>query len=405
MILLHTSDWHAGKAWKGRSRLDELAAVLDDLALAVERERVDIVLMTGDVFDSTSPSAEAERLVFRFFRRVGQLDVPSVVIAGNHDSPARVEAWAQLAELARVTACGVVKPHDEGGSVVIRTRSGEQAIVGMIPFVGASQVLSAEQLGAADVELSSTYARQMARLFEESSQAFRADAVNLLLAHTHVHGAVVGSSERRVHVAEEWAASPARLPAMASYVALGHIHRHQAIAAAPVPTWYAGAPMQLDFGEEGEPKYWNLVEAHPGEPVSVTPRPYVGARPLRTVRVPASMFERPIGDDGASGSLFDEPVVDAADRPHLRVVVDCTGAAVAPDINRQVRAAIPGVVSVDLIRPRPDPAERQPTLQGMFAPRDLYAAYLRQQGEPGGDAILDAFEELYEAARTDEDEA
>ena len=109
MKLLHTSDWHAGKAWKGQSRLDELAVVLDDLASVVERERVDLVLMTGDVFDTSSPSADAERLVFGFFRRIGRLDVPSVVIAGNHDSPTRVEAWAQLAELARVTACGVPK--------------------------------------------------------------------------------------------------------------------------------------------------------------------------------------------------------------------------------------------------------------------------------------------------------
>jgi exonuclease SbcD len=403
--ILHTSDWHAGKAWKGQSRLEELAAVLDDLAAAVEREAIDLVLMTGDVFDVSSPSAEAERLVFRFFRRVGQAGVPSVVIAGNHDSPARVEAWAQLAELALVTACGVVKPHDQGGCVRISNRSGEQAIVAMLPFVGPSQLLSAQELGAAGDEAEWTYARQMQRLVADISRGFRPDAVNLLLAHTHLEGALVGTSERRVHVAEQWAATVEMLPATAQYVALGHIHRSQAIAAAPVPTWYAGAPMQLDFGEEGEAKSYNLVEAHPGQPARVTPRPYVGARPLRTVTVPVSMFD---GDWNRAETPFlfvEEPHVDVSERPHLRVIVDCTSGTVDPDINRKVRAVIPGVVSVDLLRPRPVPGATQPVLQGMFAPRDLYAAFLHQQGQVGSEAMLGAFDALYQASLVGEDDA
>ncbi len=406
MRLLHTSDWHAGKAWKGQSRLDELEAVLDDLAAAVERERVDLVLMTGDVFDVSSPSAEAERLVFRFFRRVGQLGVPSVVIAGNHDSAARVEAWAQLAELALVTACGMVKPPDRGGCATITTRSGERAVVAMLPFVGPSQLLSAQELGAPDDDAAGHYARRMQRLVADISRGFQADAVNLLMAHTHLQGAVVGTSERRVHVAEAWAATIDMVPGNAQYVALGHIHRSQAIAAAPVPTWYAGAPMQLDFGEEGEPKSYNLVEAHPGEPARVTPMPYRGARPLRTVTVPAAAFEGEWSRSAAAPSLhFDDPHVDVSERPHLRVIVDCTTGTVDPDINRKVRAVIPGVVSVDLLRPRPVPGATQPVLQGMFAPRDLYAAYLHQQGQAGTEATLGAFDALYQASLLGEDDA
>jgi exonuclease SbcD len=404
--ILHTSDWHAGKAWKGQSRLQELEAVLDDLALAVERERIDLVLMTGDVFDVASPSPEAERLVFRFFRRVGRLDVPSVVIAGNHDSPARVEAWAQLAELAQVTACGVVKPHDQGGCATIRTRSGERAVVAMLPFVGPSQFLSAQELGVAGGEPAGAYGRHMQRLVADVTRGFQADAVNLLMAHTHMEGAVVGTSERRVHVAEAWAATVDMLPATAHYVALGHIHHRQAIAAAPVPTWYAGAPLQLDFGEEGEAKAGNIVDVHPDSPARVTPLPYVGGRPLRTVTVPASMFE---GDSMASASmpslLFDEPQVDVSERPHLRVIVDCTAGTIDPDINRKVRAVIPGVVSVDLLRPRPVPGATQPVLQGMFAPRDLYAAYLHHTGQRGTEAMLGAFDALYQASLVGEDEA
>jgi exonuclease SbcD len=196
------------------------------------------------------------------------------------------------------------------------------------------------------------------------------------------------------------------LPVNAQYVALGHIHRHQAIAAAPVPTWYAGAPMQLDFGEEGEAKAYNIVEAFPGEPARVTSRPYAGARPLRTVTVPASMFDGEWNASVSTPSLFlEEPQVDVSERPHLRVIVDCTAGTVDPDINRKVRGLIPGVVSVDLLRPRPVPGETQPVLQGMFAPRDLYAAYLRHQGQTGTEATLGAFDALYQASLMGEDDA
>lgn len=397
MRILHTSDWHAGKAWKGQPRLDELAAVLDDLASVIERERIDLVLMTGDVFDTPSPPADAERLVFGFFRRIGRLDIPSVVIAGNHDSPARLEAWGQLAELARVTTCGLPTPCDQGGSVRIPTASGETAFVGMIPFVAPSRFVSAQALGAAPEQASSTYADKMRELVAHVSQGFADETVNLLMAHTHLEGAVAGRSERRLHFGEDWAASPAVLPARAHYVALGHIHRHQRIVAAPAPTWYAGAPMQLDFGEEGEPKYYNVIDARPRQPARVEPRPYVGARPLRTVTVTQDGV---IADGLGVGALGERalPMIDVADHPHLRVVVDCSRGIVDPDINRRVREAIPGVVSVDLIRPRVSEPVVPPDRGGTIAPRELYARYLQQQSGEATDELLAAFDALHDEA-------
>jgi exonuclease SbcD len=389
--ILHTSDWHAGKAWKGQSRLDELAAVLDDLADVVERERIDLVLMTGDVFDTPSPPAEAERIVFGFFRRIGRLEVPSVLIAGNHDSPARVEAWAQLAELARVTARGVVRHRDQGGCVSIETASGETALVAMIPFVSASQVLSAEELGAAPDAAMSTYAARMQQYVSHMCAGFGSATVNLLLAHTHLDGAVVGRSERRMHVGDDWAAQPQVLPATAHYVALGHIHKHQCIESAPAPTWYAGAPMQLDFGEEGEPKAYNIVEARPGQPARVEARPYVGARPLRTAVIPGTT---PIVAD-----------VDLSGQPHLRVIVDAALGPVDADINRRVRDALPGVVSVELRGAGPGSEESVRPVPGSVAPRELYRLYVEQSGGTPTDAALAAFDALYADALREDDPA
>lgn len=393
MKILHTSDWHAGKAWKGKPRLDELGAILDNLASTIERERIDLVLMTGDVFDTPSPSAEAERLVFGFFRRLGRLRIPSVVIAGNHDSSVRVDAWGQLAELANVTACGLPRQFDQGGCVRIPVASGETAVVAMIPFVAPSRFITAQALGAAPERAASTYAARMQDLVAHMSQGFDDRAVNLLMAHTHLDGAMVGRSERRLHIGDDWAADPRMLPPSAHYIALGHVHRHQQIVAAPAPTWYAGAPMQLDFGEEGEQKYYNVIDARPRQPVRVEPRPYVGGRPLRTVKVSAEQLAR-----GGAGLG-----VDVADSPHLRVYVDCSSGVVDPDVNRKVREAIAGVVSVDLIKPTSGPSP-EPVRTAALAPRDLYAEYLRQQGAQSSDLLLSTFDALHEEALADEAE-
>jgi DNA repair protein SbcD/Mre11 len=74
MRIVHTSDWHAGQLWKSRNRLDEFEAILDDLGGFIEHERVDLLLVSGDIFDVGAPTAEAERVVFRFLRR---LDAPA----------------------------------------------------------------------------------------------------------------------------------------------------------------------------------------------------------------------------------------------------------------------------------------------------------------------------------------
>ncbi len=140
--------------------------------------------------------------------------------------------------------------------------------------------------------------------------------------------------------------------------------------------------MQLDFGEEGEPKYYNVIDARPRQPARVEPRPYVGARPLRTVTV----------------TQDEVIVVDVADHPHLRVVVDCSRGVVDPDINRRVREAIPGVVSVDLIRPRVSDPVASPERGGTIAPRELYARYLQQQGGEAADVLLAAFDALHDEA-------
>src|SRR4051812_31438841 len=140
MKIVHTSDWHIGRRWKGIQRLDELEEVLDPLAAFIEREAIALVLHTGDVFESRNPPAEAEQLVNRFLVRVGRSGARMLIIAGNHDGPLRVDARSLLTEHVNVQILGRPRPASRGGPRTLQTLCEERAVVAapqQVPAVSA----------------------------------------------------------------------------------------------------------------------------------------------------------------------------------------------------------------------------------------------------------------------------
>jgi len=383
--IVHTSDWHVGRRWKGILRLDEMEAVLDHLADFVEREAVDLILHTGDLFDSRNPPAEAERLVNEFFVRVGIAGAHMVVIAGNHDDPQRLDARAMLAEYANVQILGRPRSAQMGGHRIIGTRSGEKVVVGALPFASAGAWVSALDLAGDEASARSKYARMFQRAVQNLSQPFETDAVNLLMAHTHLEGAAFGESERRVHIGEDWAATAQTLPTSANYIALGHIHKPQKVGGT-LPAYYAGASLQMDFGEVGQEKTFVVVDAKPGRPAQIEHIKYEGGLPLVDIR--ASL------DD--LGALADERRSGC----WLRVTVPL--AEKDPDINRKVRDLLPNtlVVKVDL----PEAEQRQTIrLAEGASPAEHYEAFHwhehQTEPEPG---VVEAFQKLHASASESE---
>lgn len=385
MKIVHTSDWHAGRIWKNIDRLDELKACLDHLATFIERESVDLLLVTGDVFDSGAPAARAEKAVFHFFKRIGAAGAHAVVIAGNHDSSDRFEAWGALTELVNVWAIGRPKPASEGGVIDIVTKSGERAVIAGVPFASQRRLVTALELADGEDTAMKNYADRMRQIVELLSGSFRLDAVNLLCLHTHVEGAIKGTSERQVHLGDDWAALPSTFPSNAHYIALGHIHRPQKINA-PSPAYYAGSPLQMDFGEAGEEKSFLLIEAVAGpRPAQISVVPYVGGKPLKEVR-------------GVLKQLA-EQAADLQDGGWLRVTVDLDEND--PDINRRVRELLPNAVSVDAIVKQT--ASSVATIAETGLPTDVFRQYYRDTyGRDASDALIDAFIELREAVEAEQ---
>lgn len=384
MRFLHTGDWHVGKTIRGRSRDDEFAAVLAEVAAIARDERVDCVLVAGDVFDSAAPAPEAERLVFEFFRELVSSRIPAVVIGGNHDHPKRLEAAARVLELIAVHLRGEAVRPESGGIVEIAARDGERARVAVLPWVPERKVVAFEEMAGAGNVAQQTYADRVADLMEWLAREFRPDAVNVLLAHVLVDSAVVGAGggERELHLGDTFAVKAQRLPRTAQYIALGHVHRPQLVAG--LPARYAGSLLQLDFGETQQQKAVVLVEASPGLPAQVREVPLRSGRRLSDLAGTPADLER---------------LVDGCGDDYLRVTVHLPGPT--PGISARVRELLPNTVEVRTVLPAtagPDGNGRGPL--GGLGPVEMFERYCAAaKGGQADPAIMALFRRLYEEAQ------
>ncbi|HEX6946954.1 MAG TPA: exonuclease SbcCD subunit D [Acidimicrobiia bacterium] len=357
MKILHTSDWHVGRRIRGRDRSDEHRAVLDEIVGIAAENTVDLVLVAGDLFDTGSPTAVAEEIVWRCLIDLSRI-APVMLVAGNHDNAARIDAVAPLLEMGRVTAVGSPRRPDDGGTVLLEDIG---ARVALLPFVSQRGIVKVEQIMGADPdEHAAAYQDRLGRVVESLTGEMGDDAVNVLVGHLTVFGATQGGGERDAHIFG-YAIPAAAFPGHLSYVALGHLHRQQRMPH-PGAVWYSGSPLQLDFGEVDDRKGVLLVEAEPGKPARVTEVPLTSGKRLVTV----------------TGSL--DEVLAKADRlqeAYVKVVLTETARVGLAD---EVRAAIPGAVDVILATREVGRTDDADHLPDHLAPNEAFRRYLEERG-------------------------
>lgn len=284
MKLLHTSDWHVGKALKGRNRLAEQESVLGEVVALARAHAVDAVLISGDLYDSSAPSADAQRLVVRTLLRLRRTGAQVIAIAGNHDHPGTLDAYRPLAGEVGITLVGHARDIEHGGMVSFTARStGETVNVAVLPFISQRYAVRAAQLVAATpAENAGSYDQMIREILDSLTAGFNGDAVNVIMAHLTVTGGQLGGGERAAQSIFEYYVPASAFPTTAHYVALGHLHRRQTLPAA-CPVVYCGAPLAVDFGEQENKPVVCLVEASPTTPAAVTDLPITSAKRLRTV--------------------------------------------------------------------------------------------------------------------------
>ena len=188
MKFLHTADWHVGRTIRNRSRLDEHQAVFAEIVDIAKQEHVDAVLVTGDIFHERRPPLEAEELVAETLAELARAQIPSVVIPGNHDDPARLRTLKPLGDLVHVHIVSDFSADLASLTVPIAGRDGkETALIGCLPYLHPHQVLSAaEGAGTSEDARLSTYQSKVQdyfRALEEGMQRIDRHAVSIILAH------------------------------------------------------------------------------------------------------------------------------------------------------------------------------------------------------------------------------
>ncbi|MDY7100416.1 MAG: exonuclease subunit SbcD [Actinomycetota bacterium] len=378
MRLLHTADWHVGRTIRGRSRADEHAAVLGELVEIAERESVDAVLVCGDQFDTSAPTAESERLVYRTLLELSAGGRrPVFVLSGNHDDPRRLDAVGPLLAAGDIDAVAFVAPADRGG-VIERRIGGETLRLALLPWLSQRHVIKADELmGERADQHGQRYADRVRRIVGHLGEGFGGDAVNVVAGHATVVGGTLGGGEREVHTVFDYAVPATAFPPTAQYVALGHLHRTQRIDA-PAPVWYSGSPLQLDFGEVANEPAALVVEIHPGTPAEVTPVPFRAGRRLRTVRAALADLDTLAAEDP---SLTED---------HLRIVVLEAGRAGLAD---DVRERFPNAVEVRVEAPETDERPRPSEPRLGRSPTELFAEYLTDR-DVDDERLVELFAEL-----------
>jgi exonuclease SbcD len=377
--ILHTSDWHVGRAIRGRSRADEHRTVLDEIASIAVKEAVDLIAVAGDIFDVVAPTAESEQIVYHALLKLADV-APVVMVAGNHDNPRRLEAVSPLLELGRVHLVATPSKPDDGGVVRIETMSGVTARVAMLPFVTQRGIVSASALMDLEAyEHGALYAERLTAILARLTEGITTDDVNVVVAHLMVAEGVLGGGERSAHTIFDYWVPAGAFDGALSYVALGHLHRPQRIPAA-APVWYAGSPLPLDFGETEDQKAVLVVDVQPGLPAGVTQMPLTSGRGLRQL-------------NGTLESL--EPLAGSTGDDYLKIVLDEPARAGLAD---QVRELFPDAVDVVLATPeRRDGRIRREARLGR-APHELFVEYLAQENA-SDERVIALFDELLEQAR------
>jgi len=269
MKILHTSDWHLGRAFYNRKRYDEHEAFLNWLAELIEHENVDVVLIAGDVFDNSTPSNYSQELYYRFLCRAAASAKRHVVVtAGNHDSPSFLNAPKELLKFLNIHVVGYATKQPEDEVMVLSGANGTPGlIVCAIPYLRDRDIRMSEAGESIEdkerkiVEGIKEHYRQVFDAALKKRAALERSVPIVAMGHLFAAGGQTteGDGTRELYIGSVAQVRNDVFPDDIDYVALGHLHVPQRVGGSDVIR-YSGSPLPIGFGEAAQEKNVLLVE-------------------------------------------------------------------------------------------------------------------------------------------------
>lgn len=404
MRLLHTADWHLGQTFYQFERSYEHQCFLDWLLDTLETQAIDALLVAGDLFDNTNPSAAAQRQLYHFLaaakRRLPRLEI--VIIAGNHDSGGRLEAPVPLLAGFDITVIGhttrdatgageldrlVIPLHDSHGQIAAWCLA--------IPFLRPGDVPRVETDGDPYLQgIKALYQQTVACAVsrQEAGQAI------IALGHCHMSGGQLSEdSERRILIGGSEALPVSLFDPAITYAALGHLHRAQRVGGQE-RVRYSGSPLPMSFAEIHYPHQVLQVDLDGSLLKAITPIPI--PRSVELLRIPAQPAPpNEVLDQLAALDLADVPLEV---QPYLEARVRFN----APEsgLRTRIEAALEGKpvrfaridpsYRVETGRSNADSPQSLDELERLQPDEIFKKLHWRQYGTEPSSELLEAFREL-----------
>jgi DNA repair protein SbcD/Mre11 len=337
MKLLHTSDWHLGRALYSRKRYDEYEAFLNWLAALIESEEIDALLVAGDVFDNSTPSNRAQELYYRFLCRVAASPRRHVVVtAGNHDSPSFLNAPRELLKFLNIHVVGCASESPDEEIVVLKGADDEpRLIVCAIPYLRDRDIRTAEAGESVEdkerkiVEGIKAHYRTVYDAAREKQALMKRPVPIVAMGHLYTEGGktVDGDGVRELYIGSLLHVGRDVFPDCIDYLALGHLHVPQAVGGSDFIR-YSGSPLPIGFGEAAQEKSVVLMEFSDEAP--------------RVVNIPVPRFQelRSLRGDWPTLARAIEELKGRGSRAWLEILYE--GDEAAGDLQKRLDEAIEG---------------------------------------------------------------
>ncbi len=270
MRIIHTSDWHLGQYFYGKSRAAEHQQFLTWLLAEIKRNDVDAVIVAGDIFDTATPPSYARQMYFNFISEMQSLNCQLIVLAGNHDSVSMLaeskELLAALSTRVIANVCDVDNQANLAEQVFVLKNNQQEpkAVICAVPFIRPRDIVKSQQGQSASDKSSSlqqAIATHYKTLFEYAQQLVVESNLKLPIiatGHLTALGVTTSDSVRDIYIGT-LEALPSNAFPDADYIALGHIHRSQKVGKTE-HIRYCGSPIALSFDEAKQNKKVLLVD-------------------------------------------------------------------------------------------------------------------------------------------------
>lgn len=274
MKILHTSDWHLGKQLYSIKRYPEFKAFLEWLSSIIQTLNIDLLIVAGDIFDTNTPSLQAQELYYEFLARVHQTQCTHiVVIAGNHDSAYLLETPKTVLKKLNIHVVGNITDNIEDEVLLIKDSKNNdfvKAIVCAVPYLRDRDIRKAQANESQSDKNQKTiegiqlhYQKVLTTAKNKQDELAKIQAFVPIIATGHLFTAGGKTTEndgvRDLYIGNLGHIHADMLKGVADYVALGHLHMPQKVANSDVIR-YCGSPLAMSFGEANQTKIVCMVE-------------------------------------------------------------------------------------------------------------------------------------------------